>query len=247
MDPRDDDRFASEHPPGRARARCYHPAMRTRCSLILLTVIGLAGCFEDPAPVDDDSGNDDSGTTGAATDSTGTPPDDSTGMADSSGESTGAVDACPEYCGLVQDICTDDLQQYQGEDICLAVCAALPPGEAGDQLGNSAACRRSQAIQAAEAPGTFCGPAGPTGDDTCGASCESFCGLATALCVDDMAQWPDVPSCIADCMQFPNDVEYNSMVVSGDSYACRMYHLTVAALDPAVHCPHIGLDSPVCL
>ncbi|MEM9463277.1 MAG: hypothetical protein AAGF11_54550 [Myxococcota bacterium] len=215
--------------------------MRLSYLVVVLGILGVSGCFEDIE-------NNDSGPSAGSTDSTGGAASSSSGAVDSSsGESTGAEDPCPEYCGLVQDICEDDVAQYQSEAVCLAVCAALPPGMPGDQLGNSAECRRFQAIQAAEAPGTFCGPAGPTGDGTCGAACEVFCGLAMELCTDAMAQWPDVPTCITDCMQFPTDVVYNASVVDGDSYACRMYHLTVAALDPVVHCPHIPLASPPCM
>jgi hypothetical protein len=198
--------------------------------LVLLGALASTGCFEDISdPVPESSG----GTTQA-----------SEGTADGS---TGEPDVCPEYCGLIQDVCTAELSQYTSDEHCAAVCAALPPGSPGDQLGNSAACRRFQAVQASEAPDTFCGAAGPTGGGVCGATCEVFCGLATVVCTDELAQWPDVPSCVADCMQFPTDVEYNAMVVSGDSYACRAYHLTVAALDPGVHCPHIGLVSAVCV
>lgn len=205
--------------------------MRMPLLLLILGVPTLPGCFVDSQT--------DTGAVASASGSEG-----STSMADGS---TGEQDVCPEYCNLVQDVCTADQAQYQSDEICLGVCAGLPPGSSDDQLGNSAACRRFQAVQAAEAPDTFCGAAGPTGDGVCGAQCESFCGLATALCTGDVAQWPDVPSCITDCMQFPMDVEYNASVVVGDSYACRSYHLTVAALDPGVHCPHIGLVSATCV
>jgi len=216
--------------------------MRLASSLwiALASTLPIPGCFED-IPTDE-TGAEPTGTGTQGTGDTSGTADDTAD--DSSGE---AVDVCPEYCGLIQDVCTADRAQYPSEAICLGVCAGLPPGSAEDQLGNSAGCRRFQAVQAAEAPDTFCGAAGPTGDGVCGAQCESFCGLAQALCTGDQAQWPDVPSCIADCMQFPMDVPYDASVVNGDSYACRTYHLTVAALDPGVHCPHIGLDSPVCV
>lgn len=204
--------------------------MTKRLVLVLVGSLALPGCFEDisdPLP---------QGSSGATQTSDAT--------ADGS---TGEQAVCPEYCTLVQDVCETELAQYTSAAICEAVCEAMPPGNPEDQLGNSAACRRFQAIQASEAPASFCGAAGPTGDGVCGAQCESFCGLATALCTGDNEQWPDVPACIVDCMQFPMDVDYHAAVVSGDSYACRTYHLTVAALDPGVHCPHIGLDSPVCV
>lgn len=207
------------------------------CLLVLTASLAVSACFED---ISTDTGQEPtSDATQGATDGT------ADGTAD---ETTAAeVDVCPEYCGLVQDVCTDARAQYTSEEICLGVCAALPPGTPDDQLGNTAGCRRFQAVQAAEAPDTFCGAAGPTGDGVCGAECETFCGLAMGVCTDADEQWPDVPSCLADCMQFPTDVEYDASVVNGDSYACRMYHLTVAALDPGVHCPHIGLASPVCV
>ncbi len=216
--------------------------MIKRLAFAFVGMVGLHGCFEDAQT---DAGNE--STSGSMPDSTSTG-GSSGGTADTTaGESTGEVDVCPEYCGLIQDVCQDELQQYQSGEICLGVCAALPPGTADDQLGNTAGCRRFQSVQAAESPSSFCGPAGPTGAGVCGAECEAFCGLAMELCTGDMAQWDDVPSCIVDCMQFPNDVPYNSMVVEGDSYACRSYHLTVAALDPVVHCPHIALRSPPCM
>jgi hypothetical protein len=40
--------------------------------------------------------------------------------------------------------------------------------------------------------------------------------------------------------------KYSTAVVSGDSYACRLYHLTQAAVDPVVHCGHIVEASPTC-
>lgn len=206
--------------------------------LVLLGTLASTGCFED-------SQTD----TGAETSAGATQGNEgSTTAADDTAEgSTGEADVCPEYCSLVQDVCTADRAQYAGGEVCLGVCAALPPGNPNDQLGNSAACRRSQAVQASEMPDTFCGAAGPTGDGVCGAQCETFCGLATTICSGDFEQWPDVPSCIADCMQFPDDVEYNTSVINGDSYACRAYHLTVASLDPGVHCPHIALVSATCV
>jgi hypothetical protein len=199
--------------------------------LMLLGALALSGCFDvsDLPPAGTSSGGSE-GTTTMAADSTGS-----------------EASVCPEYCTLMQDLCAADFLQYPSDAVCLAVCEAFPPGNPEDQLGNSSACRHFQAVQANEAPATFCGAAGPTGNGACGAECESFCTLAIELCTGELAQWPDVPTCIADCMQFPADVVYNASVVSGDSYACRTYHLTVAALDPGVHCPHIGLSSPTCL
>jgi hypothetical protein len=206
-------------------------------ALLLVCALALPGCFVDSQT--------DTGAQGSTDTEQGTSNGDT---ADTTADgSTGEVDVCPEYCGLMQDLCTAEQSQYTSDELCLEVCAGMPPGNPDDQLGNSAACRRFQAVQASEAPDTFCGAAGPTGDGVCGAQCEAFCSLAMALCTGELEQWPDIPSCITDCMQFPMDVEYNSSVVVGNSYACRTYHVTVASLDPGVHCPHIGLVSPVCV
>jgi hypothetical protein len=202
--------------------------MTKRLVLVLVGSLALLGCFEDI---------------------TDPLPQGSTGTTQTSGAdgSTGEAEVCPEYCTLVQDVCETELAQYTSTAICEAVCEAMPPGTPEDQFTNSAACRRFQAIQASEDPTTFCGAAGPTGGGVCGAQCESFCSLATTLCTGDNEQWPDAPACIADCMQLSMDVDYHAAVVSGDSYACRTYHLTVAALDPEVHCPHIGPVSATCV
>lgn len=195
-------------------------------SLVLAGSLALSGCFVDAPNVESDG---------------------STGTTAADGSSSGGESVCPEYCNLVQDVCTADFAQYTSDAICLAVCEAMPPGNPEDQLGNSAACRRFQAVQASENPAGFCGAAGPTGQDVCGARCESFCSLAMTLCTGEHEQWPDVPTCLLDCMQFPEETMFNASMTMGDSYACRMYHLTVASLDPDVHCPHIGLASPVCV
>jgi hypothetical protein len=117
----------------------------------------------------------------------------------------------------------------------------------GAQTGNSVECRRSQAIQAAEMPDVFCDPAGPSGSGICGGDCESFCFLADKICTGPMQQFPSIPDCIQDCMGFPTDPPYDPAVHSGDTFGCRLYHLTVAALDPGTHCGHIVENSPICL
>ena len=41
------------------------------------------------------------------------------------------------------------------------------------------------------------------------------------------------------CAAFPTTPAYNAGVTGGDSFACRLYHLTAASGDPVTHCPHI--------
>jgi hypothetical protein len=50
-----------------------------------------------------------------------------------------------------------------------------------------------------------------------------------------------------DCGMFSTTPTYNASITSGNSFACRMYHLTAAAgVDPVFHCPHIQLASATC-
>ena len=111
------------------------------------TSLSMGGCFDVPPDVNDVTTSDtSSGTTG------GTAADGSTGEAD----------LCPEYCSLVQDVCSAEQAQYTSEAVCLAACADLPPGTPDDQLGNTAGCRRFQAVQTACAgPSARCSAAWP--------------------------------------------------------------------------------------
>ena len=158
-----------------------------------------------------------------------------------------AEDLCPEYCGLIGDHCEAELAQYPGGAICEAVCALMDPGDPGDVLGNSVACRAHHAFLAAESADPHCLHAGPAGDTTCGSPCESFCSLAQAACSDGLSPFLDTDGCIAECESWDPQPKYFAAVEASDTYACRMHHLTLAAQQPQVHCSHIGTDSPVCV
>lgn len=204
-----------------------------------LLCLALGGCF-DPSDVTETE----AGTTAGSGTAGGGESEASSGGAD---DSTGAAaDPCPEYCTLVNDHCEGEQAQYAGQSACEAVCAAIAPGTPEDQLGNTVGCRTFHAINAAEDPDTHCVHAGPAGAGVCGGNCESFCSLALQLCTGDFAEWTDVESCLTDCAQFPDDVPFSEAQSSGDSLACRLYHLSVAGLQPDVHCGHIGLVSDTC-
>ncbi|MEX1366402.1 MAG: hypothetical protein AB1Z98_24975 [Nannocystaceae bacterium] len=209
-----------------------------RSVFLIFGLLGPVACFnpadERPAEAEDDGGSSSGGLTEEGEESTsddGAPP---------------AQDPCPEYCEIIGDHCGDDLAQYPGQAICEAVCALMDPGEEGDVLGNSAACRAHHAFLAAESADPHCLHGGPTGDTTCGGPCESFCSLARDACPDELSPFLDTDECIAECESWPPQPKYFAGVEAGDSYACRMHHLTLAALQPDVHCGHIGTDSPVC-
>ena len=56
----------------------------------------------------------------------------------------------------------------------------------------------------------------------------------------------DADDCIAECEGWDPEPKYFATIEDGDTYACRMHHLTLAAVQPEGHCGHIGTDSPVC-
>lgn len=206
--------------------------------LLTLGVLGPTACFDPDQGAGLETGGNEDGSTGE----TGDGGEDSTGE----GEAPPQVDPCPDYCQLMDDHCDGDLAQYPGQAICEATCALMEPGEETDVLGNTASCRAHHALLAAESADPHCLHAGPTGDTTCGGPCESFCSLALVACPGELSPFLDADDCIAQCEAFDPEPRYSASVTEGDSYACRMHHLTLAALQSEVHCSHIATDSPVC-
>lgn len=171
------------------------------------------------------------------------PPNDA-GFTDT-GMPVGTPD-CTTYCELVTRNCGDANTQYLDVATCMSVCARIPLGATGAMSGNSIACRTFFAGQAETNPGTFCAPAGPAGANACGSNCASFCAIALAACTGSNAAFADMEDCIDQCSLFPTSPPYSPSVTNGDSYACRLYHLTAATIDPAAHCSHVDEGSPVC-
>lgn len=205
-------------------------------------MVAAQGCFDassDRSPEDDVAAST-SGADGAESS------EGETGQASGDGEPA-LVQACEAYCGLIDDHCGDAMPQYSGDLICQSVCERMDLGTEQDALGNTVGCRTHHAFLAARSPDPHCLHAGPTGDGTCGAPCESFCSLALRICADGLSPWADADACISDCQMWPEEPQYRADVEDDDTYACRVQHLTLAALDPSTHCGHIGPDSPVCV
>ncbi|MEZ4402911.1 MAG: hypothetical protein R3B06_23015 [Kofleriaceae bacterium] len=156
------------------------------------------------------------------------------------------VGACEDYCALVQVHCTAALSQYPDQSTCMRTCEAMPLGDPAQPTGNTVACRTFQAAAAELTGATTCTAAGPGGGEQCGTQCESFCQLADEICTGDFQAFASTDECLAACRTFPADPPFDSGDVAGDSFECRLYHLTAAATDPAIHCAHIVSTSPVC-
>ena len=155
------------------------------------------------------------------------------------------VGECADYCALVTKHCSATVSQYGDGDACMATCLALPEGDQTAHSGNTIACRTFEAA-AAEFDPTVCPKAGPGGDGVCGNNCDSFCQLADTICVGELAAYASTAECLTACAGFTSTPPFDSGDTAGNTFECRLYHLTAASAIPRVHCPHIGVVSPVC-
>lgn len=236
--------------------RSSNPLFRSiRGRIVLCGPVALVGgllvaspaCFnpgpKPPLDAEDAASSGEADDDGAATE------DEDTGAEDSSSDGGEAAkpEACDTYCSLIGDVCDATLPQYSSEVECLAVCDQMNLGTPQDVLGNTIHCRTHHAFLASESPDPHCLHSGPTGDGTCGGTCESFCSLALVTCVGDQSPWVDAEECIADCREWPEEPRYQADVPDDATYACQMKHLALATLQPEVHCGHLGPDSPLCV
>jgi hypothetical protein len=155
---------------------------------------------------------------------------------------------CKTYCDTVLRACPSDTSGktfavYDSRSSCERHCALLPAGTAGDEAGNSIACRLTNARIADAFPGeraTACPAAGPGGDGICGDNVESYCTLAIATC----GAYDSVGQCVRESAQVPDLGGFDISQVDGDSLQCRLYHLQAALVSPVTHCPHALGASP---
>ena len=81
-----------------------------------------------------------------------------------------------------------------------------------------------------------------TGIDASVLDCNYYCTSIMGACTGTNQQYLDQATCVSMCTSgIPNDA--GAGATSGDSLACRMYHVSVAATstaNAAIHCPHAG-------
>lgn len=146
---------------------------------------------------------------------------------------------CASYCTSVMASCIGANAQYPSQAACLGSCSAFAQGVTGATSGNTLSCRAYHAAAAAADPTVHCAHAGPAGDGSCGGNCDGFCAIAVAKCG---SEFPDATSCMCSCNGFAlSTAHYTDATTTGDSFSCRLYHLSVAASDAtsaATHCPH---------
>lgn len=167
----------------------------------------------------------------------------------------GAEDAsiCDRYCDAIMVACDPEdpdaarLPQYGDLAQCLSVCERMDPGEPGDRNVNTVECRLHQAELARYEVLDACPKAGPEGRGACGSSCESYCGLMMSVCTAESVAglggdfyFDTFDQCLAECENVPDGGPYSQSesFYAGDTLQCRLFHLSVAALEAFEHCEH---------
>ena len=156
---------------------------------------------------------------------------------------------CANYCTSIMANCTGANQQYSSAAECMSSCAHAPVGLVADTSGNTLGCRSYHAgMPAMTGPDLHCRHAGPGGDGACGDNCLGFCTLVMGACTGANAQYGgNLSMCMTACAAFATTPAYNSMQTSGNTFACRLYHATVASGNPAMHCAHVGASGGPCM
>ncbi len=241
-------------------AHSGYVAPMTKYLVGFAVAVALVGCGETPVTTTDSGVTKDSGVV-MTTDSGVTPVDSGTVVTDAGTKTdagTGATDAgtamtCAIYCAAVTANCTGANAQYVNLDSCLGSCAGLSQGNIGATAGNNLECRGYHAGAPAQSnAGLHCPHAGPSGAGTCGSDCEGFCAINLAACTGGNVAFATLNDCTTACTAFPSSAitNYNDSTTSGNTYACRMYHLSVAATaggaQAATHCSHTKTASAPC-
>ena len=157
----------------------------------------------------------------------------------------GEAATCQRYCDLIVEGCVEGIRQYANREECLTTCALYPPGEPGDEVGNSLSCRLYHAELALEEPDPHCYHAGPSGGraDVCGSACENYCAIMLPTCPDEYAGEAE---CLETCAGFPDPGPYSILESRSDTVACRIFHATRATADDG-HCGTASPDSATCV
>jgi hypothetical protein len=165
------------------------------------------------------------------------------------GDGGGGMDAglqmnCASYCKFAMSTCTGANAQYLDEQTCVKMCANIPTGDAGDQMGNTLGCRVYHLGVAGTSSGNadiHCPHAGPYGFGTCGSNCEDFCLLYGAQCNSSTYGGG---GCSVQCPLTATDAGTSFLNAGGNTLACREYHLENAYkfgdTNGMGHCSHAG-------
>lgn len=171
-----------------------------------------------------------------------------TDVADTDVADTDVTDApsCAAYCIHVTDACTGENQQYPSESACIALCegTGIPAGTSADSTGDTLGCRDTHAELAyagdAAAKTMHCAHAGLLGGGVCGTPNDVFCAIDLHVCSGANAVYADLAACTNAADGWAAGTPG---AASGNSLACRTYHLGAAiTLSAETHCAHTSAD-----
>ena len=155
---------------------------------------------------------------------------------------------CDNYCALYPKVCPDEAKD---QEPCLTNCQGLRDdlslNSTDDHEGDTIQCRLVHLSAATTEPSSHCEHARlakPTAYCTDEAlatphplSCDDYCKLIGKVCSGNSAVYEDTDQCKAVCKHFevgePGDQ-------TGDTLACRKYHVQNAISSPSTHCAHAG-------
>ena len=154
---------------------------------------------------------------------------------------------CTTYCDTIQAACTGANAQYPDSAHCTGTCNLFTPGASTTEtMGDTLGCRIYHAQNAtlmAGAASTHCPHAGPVGAASDAATgvcstdpCSAFCALDVKVCGTDDApvvgisnRYANLGACMTACAAFAKTPPYSATSPSGNTFACRIYHVTNAA------------------
>jgi hypothetical protein len=163
------------------------------------------------------------------------------------GEHCGASN-CDNYCELIPKVCPT---QAKDQLPCVSNCEGLRDdgslNATDDHEGDTVQCRLVHLSAATTEPASHCEharlakPSAYCTDEALATphplSCDDYCKLIGKVCSGDNAVYEDTEQCNAVCQYFvvgePGDQ-------TGDTLACRKYHVHNAISAPATHCAHAG-------
>ncbi|MFZ5894879.1 MAG: hypothetical protein ACOY0T_27710 [Myxococcota bacterium] len=155
---------------------------------------------------------------------------------------------CANYCALFPKVCPE---QAEDQEPCITNCQGLRDdlhlNSTDDHEGDTIQCRLVHLSAATAEPASHCGharlakPSAYCTDEALPTphplSCDDYCKLVGAVCNGKNAVYEDTDQCKAVCKYFevgePGDQ-------TGDTLACRKYHVQNAISLPATHCAHAG-------
>ncbi|MRG97693.1 hypothetical protein [Polyangium spumosum] len=121
----------------------------------------------------------------------------------------------------------------------LASTSLLTTTGCGDEnTGGNGGSGGSGAAGGMGGSGGGAGGMGGSGGGAAAVDCDKYCTDIAADCTGEFQQYADKASCMGTCAGLPDTGKDADAV--GNTMQCRIYHASVAATDPALHCPHAG-------